>query len=200
MAQNVLISCSCGNVRGHLSEAGPDHGDHFTCYCSDCRDFVRLMGLEERALDDHGGVSVYQTRVGKMSIDAGLDHLAAVHMTDKPTTRWYASCCNTPFFNTINKAKPAFLSVVTTCLAANDTVEVLGPSRGNIFPEEADPPHPAGKSPSKFGMMLRFAPRIVKDTFGGDWRKSPLFDAETLEPIVEPRPLTQDERVRLGRG
>ena len=187
-------------VRGRLKSAGPDVGDRFICHCSDCRDFIRLLGKENEALTDYGGVSVYQTRVAQLVITQGLDQLAAVHMTEKPTTRWYTKCCNSPVANTLSKAKPAFLSLQTIVLDAERVEEVLGPSKGNIFPQEASRPNPPGKSPSAIGMSLRFLPRILRDSFGSAWRKSPFFDPETKEPISEPRHLTGEEKQRLGRA
>ncbi len=199
MGQEISLSCSCGKLRGRLKEAGPDVGDRFICHCSDCRDFIRFLGKEEEALTDHGGVSVYQTRVAQLEITQGVDQLAAVHMTEKPTTRWYTTCCNTPVCNTLSKAKPAFLSLQTVVLDPERVDSVLGPSKGNIFPDEATPANPPGKSPSAIGMSLRFLPRILKDSFGSGWRKSPLFDAETKEPVAKPRHLTAEEKLRLGR-
>jgi len=197
MAEDIAISCRCGEVRGTLRYVGPREGDRYTCYRSDCRDFIRLLEHESEALDANGGVSVYQTRVGKLDLSAGTARLAALHMTEKSTVRWYSSCCNTPFFNTLDRAKPPFLSVVTVCCDEMRRDAVLGPSRGDIFPEEANPPLENPTRVSGLKLAAGFLPRIIKDSLGANWRQSPLFDPETKQPIANPRRISAEERASL---
>lgn len=176
-----------------LHDVGPEEGDRYTCYCNDCRNFIRVLD-KERTLDANGGVSVYQTRIGKLELKTGRDKLSTLHMTEKPTMRWYSSCCNTPFFNTINKATPSFLSVILACCDSQRRDAVLGPSKGDILPEEATPPITNPNRVSTFTMARRFVPRILKDTWGGAWKKSPLFDPETRLPIAKPHRVTREQR------
>ncbi|MEM7664629.1 MAG: DUF6151 family protein [Pseudomonadota bacterium] len=197
MAQDLAISCKCGEVRGMLHDVGPDEGGRYVCYCSDCRDFIRVLGRGGDVLDANGGTSVYQTRVGKLELTVGKDRLATLHMTEKPTTRWYSTCCNTPFFNTTNKAKPAFLSVITACCDEDRRDAVLGPSRGDILAKEAEPPLDQPNTVSTLKLVRSFLPRLLKDTFGKGWKQSPLFDPETREPIAKPRRVSQEERALL---
>ena len=200
MAEDVPLSCTCGNVRCVVRDAGPEHGDRLVCHCNDCRDFVRLLGREAEVLTEHGGVSIYHTRVGNLELVGGADSLAAVHLTEKPLLRWYAACCNTPLFSTTDKAPKAFLSINTFGIAPCDRDRVLGPPIANLFVASATRPDPPGKAASILSMLPRFLPRIFKDSFGGGWRKSPLFDPQTQRPIAAPRRLADAEKRRLGRG
>ncbi|ABC63191.1 DUF6151 family protein [Erythrobacter litoralis] len=200
MTQDLAISCSCGTVTGTLHDVGPDEGDRLVCYCSDCRDFIRVLGRAGDVLDDHGGNSVYQTRVAKLELHTGADMLSTLHMTDKPTTRWYASCCNTPFFNTLARAKPPFLSVNTACCDKSRVDAVLGPPKGQFLAEEAEPPIENPKTVSMFKLARGFIPRLLRDVISGDWKKSPLFDPETKEPIASPRRVSPEERATLGEA
>ncbi|GAA4037470.1 DUF6151 family protein [Parerythrobacter jejuensis] len=200
MSDSLAISCKCGEVTGTLHDVGPDKGDRYVCYCSDCRDFIHLLGRQDDVLDAHGGTAVYQTRVAKLELNTGIDKLATVRLTQKPTTRWYAACCNTPFFNTINKAKPPFLSVITECCDAERRDSVLGPSRGDVSAQEAMPPLQSAKPVSNFRMLSRVMRRIFRDTWSGDWKLSPLFDMETRKPITEARRVTAEERTRLDQA
>ena len=200
MKQDLAIACTCGTVTGTLHDVGPGEGDRLTCYCSDCRDFVRLLGRGDDILDDHGGNAVYQTRVAKLELHTGADRLATLHMTEKPTMRWYAACCNTPFFNTAAKAKPPFLSVNLACCDADRRDAVLGPPKGQFLAHEAQPPIENPKAVSMFQLARGFFPRVIKDLLSGDWRKSPLFDPASKEPIAKPRRVTPEERAALGEA
>lgn len=200
MTNDLAISCKCGAVRGVLHDVGPKQGNRLVCYCGDCRDFIRLLGRGDDVLDANGGVSVYQTRVAKLELMTGAEKLATLHMTDKPTMRWYAACCDTPFFNTLATAKPPFLSVITECCDADRRDDVLGPPNGHYLAEEAEPPLASPQKVSMFKLALGFVPRMLGDLLSGDWKKSPLFDAETKEPIAKPRRVSTEERQQLRRA
>ena len=200
MAQDLPLSCTCGKVRCTLHDAGPETGNRFVCFCSDCRDFIRLLGREDEVLTEHGGVSVYHTRVGHLELVEGAQNLAAIHLTEKPLMRWYSACCDTPFFSTSNKPQKAFLSVNTFTIDPARLETVIGAPVFNVFANEATRPDPPGQSPSLMAIIPRFLPRILMDSLGGGWRKSQLFDADTHEPIAAPRRLTAAEKQRLGRA
>ena len=190
---DLPFTCTCGKFRAVLHDVGPREGDRLTCYCSDCRDFVRVIGRAD-LLDANGGNAVYQTRVAKLEIIEGAELLATLHMTDKPTMRWYSTCCNTPLFNTLPKAKPAFLSVNTSAFDTAKVDAALGPSKGDFLAHEAEPPLENARPVSQFKLALGFIPRLFKDTFFGGWKKSPLFDPETREPLAKPRRVSAEER------
>ena len=196
-ASNTLrFSCSCGKVSGRVEQATPSEGDHVVCHCTNCQAVPRFLGAEDRILDRAGGTALYQSRCARLHIDKGKDLLAGLHVTEKPTLRWYASCCNTPMFNSYANGK---IPYVTTLLANCDAAgrEGIGEPIGHLFLDDAPGDTSDLKPLSMNALMRRFFKRMVKDIFSGDRRRSPLFDARTLQPIAEPRRLNADERARL---
>ena len=191
------FSCACGAVTGTIAAATPAEGDFVYCHCTDCQSVPKYLGAEDRILERAGGTALYQSRCARLSIATGKDRLAGLHMTDKPTLRWYATCCNTPMFNTYANGK---LPYVTTLLAncEADGRAALGEPIGHLFLQDA-PGDTEGLRPLSMNALLRrFFKRMVKDIFSGDRRRNPLFDPNTLEPIAKPRRLTPAERARLG--
>ena len=97
---DLAFSCACGTVTGVVKDVGPGEGDHVYCHCTDCQSVPKFLGAEDRILDEAGGTELYQTRCARLTFHSGKDQLAGLHMTDKPTLRWFAKCCDTPMFNT----------------------------------------------------------------------------------------------------
>jgi hypothetical protein len=97
---DLSFSCRCGSVAGILIKPGPSVGDHVVCHCTDCQAFAKRLNAEDRILDLHAGTALYQGRCATMRLLGGRDLLACLHLTQKPTLRWYARCCDTPMFNT----------------------------------------------------------------------------------------------------
>ena len=196
---SLEFACKCGAVTGVVEQVSPGEGDRVVCHCTDCRDLVRHLGQEARVLDELGGTDLYQSRCARVKLHSGREHLASLHMTEGKTLRWYASCCNSPMFNTYANGKVPY---VTTLLANADGAkadDLLGPPIGHVFAEQATGDASA-LTPMPFNrLMRRFLKRMIKDLFAGDRRRSALFDAKTLEPIAKPRRLTQAEQKALGR-
>ncbi|WP_345725514.1 DUF6151 family protein [Qipengyuania mesophila] len=186
-------------MAGEIEKATAAEGDYVVCHCTDCRDLVRHFGHEARLLDAHGGTALYQSRCARMRIDRGRERLAELHMTEGPTLRWYASCCDTPLFNTYRNGR---IPYVTTLLANCDAAAraSLGEPLGHLFIGDATGDTSGLKPLSMNRLMRRFFPRMIKDILSGDRRRSALFDPETLEPIAKPRQLTQAEKHALGRA
>lgn len=190
---DLPISCVCGEFSAVLHDVGPEEGTRLVCYCNDCRDFVRVLGRPE-LLDEYGGNSVYHTRVGKLEIIAGAEKLATLNMTNKPLLRWYSTCCQTPLFNTSDKAKPPFLSVNIGVVDRDEANKLLGPAQGRFSAKLAKQDLPAGQDRSVIWLAARVIPRLLRDTLSGAWKKFPLFDAETRKPIAASRKVTLEER------
>ena len=194
---DMTFSCACGTVAGTITDVGPKQGDYVYCHCTDCQAVPKLLGAEERILERAGGTALYQTSCARLSLASGKDKLAGVHMTDKPTLRWYASCCDTPLFNTYANGKLPY----TTILLANCDEAgraALGEPRGHLHLADA-PGETDDLKPMSMAALLRsYFKRLVKDLFSGDRRRNPLFDPKTLEPIATPRRLTPGERAALG--
>lgn len=199
MASDLSFACDCGTVTGTVLGVGPDQGDHVVCHCSDCQNLTHHLGHAGRVLDAHGGTSLYQTRCARMRIDTGRDRLACVHLTDKPTLRWYAACCGMPLFNSYANGK---IPYVTIQLAACDPVmrhRLAGPPRGHLFTADGIGDTGALPQMSMGTLMRRFFPRMIRDIVSGDRRRSALFDAKTLEPVAKPHRLTAEEMLALPR-
>lgn len=185
-AADLPFACHCGSVRGALLAAGPEAGDHVVCHCTDCQSFATRLGQAERILDANAGTALYQTRCARMRITAGADRLACLHLTDKPTLRWYAACCDTPMFNTYKSGRiPYITTLVANCDAARRKA-LLGPPIGHLFTQEATGDTGNLEPMSMLAMMRRFFPRMVADILTGDRRRSALFDSRTLDPIATP--------------
>lgn len=132
-----------------------------------------------------------------MSFASGRDKLAWVHMTDQPTLRWYASCCDTSLFNTYANGKLPY----TTILLANCDKAgraALGEPRGHLHLADASGETDDPKPMSMAALLRSFFKRLVKDIVSGDRRRNPLFDPKTLEPVATPRRVTPQEREALG--
>lgn len=199
MSSDLAFACQCGSVSGTLLDVGPGQGDHVICHCTDCQDLTRHLGHAAAVLDAHGGSALYQSRCARLRLDTGGEHLACLHMTDKPTLRWYASCCGMPMFNTYANGKVPY---ITTQLAACDLAKraaLAGPPLGHLFTQDGIGDTSALPKMSMGKLMRRFFPRMVKDLLSGDRRRCALFDAKTLQPIATPHRLTADERQALGR-
>lgn len=198
-SHDMPFACECGKVAGVIEHATVRDGDHVVCHCTDCRDLVRHFGKQSRILGPLGGTALYQSRCARLRLHRGKEQLAGLHMTGGPTLRWYAKCCDTPLFNTYKNGR---IPYVTTLLANCDTAsrERLGQPLGHLFLSDVEGDTSALEPLSMNRLMRRFFPRMVKDIFSGDRRRSKLFDSKTLEPVVTPRRLSDAERQPLGRA
>lgn len=197
MTSDLPFACECGTVSGTLRIGA--EGDHLICHCSDCQNLAHYLG-HERLLDAQGGTALYQTRCACMRLDTGRDRLACVHLTDKPTLRWYAACCRMPLFNTIATGKLPFITVQLGACDPAALGRLLGPPRGHLFTQDGIGDTSRLPKMSMVTLMRRFVTRAIKDIVSGDRRRAALFDAQTLEPIATPHRLTDAERQALKRG
>lgn len=197
MSSDLAFACTCGTITGTLTHVGPAEGDHVICHCTDCQDLTHYLGHAARVLDTQGGTSLYQSRCARMTIRSGREQLACVHLTDKPTLRWYAACCRMPLFNSYRNGK---IPYITTQLAACDPAArdpLTGPPLGHLFTEDATGDTGALRKMSMGRLIRRFFPRMIRDIVSGDRRCCELFDSKTLEPIATPHRLTAEERQAL---
>lgn len=186
MAGDVHFSCQCGSVSGALRQAGPRNGDHIVCHCADCQKFVSFLGAEDRIFSTYRGTALFQGRCAAMHLVSGTEALECVHLTEKPTLRWYAACCRVPMFNTYANGRVPYISTLLANCRVEEIDRHIGPAMGHLsLPDEAQVN--ADLVPMSFGnLMRRFSVRMIKDTVSGDRRRSALFDPATLEPICRP--------------
>lgn len=186
-APALSFSCTCGTVTGTLSPVGPHVGDHVVCHCTDCQAFATRLGAADRILDAHAGTALYQGRCASMRLHTGRDRLACLHLTDKPTLRWYAACCDTPLFNTWRNGRvPYITTLVANCDAALRD-RLLGPPIGHLFTTEATGAVDHLPTLSIARLMRRFFRRMIRDLLSGDRKRAALFDPVTRAPIATPQ-------------
>ncbi|MBQ1498542.1 MAG: hypothetical protein IIZ38_09525 [Sphingomonas sp.] len=137
-------------------------------------------------LDQNAGTALYQSRCAKMRIVTGRDQLSCLHLTNKPTLRWYARCCDTPMFNTYRNGRIPYITTLVANCDSDQRERILGSPIGHLFTNEAtgDVRHLIPLSMAK--LMRRFFRRMIVDIFAGDRRRSELFDPVTLDPVASP--------------
>lgn len=186
MRPDLSFSCYCGTIAGKLKEPGPRVGDHVVCHCTDCQAFADGFGAADRILDEHAGTALYQGRCATMHLISGRDQLACMHLTNKPTLRWYAQCCNTPMFNTYKNGRIPYITVVVANCDSEQREPLLGLPIGHLFVEEGSGDISLLSRLSMFKLMRRFSRRMMIDILTGDRRRNELFDPVTLDPIALP--------------
>lgn len=191
MAQDLILTCRCGQFRARLAGEALPGGTHLVCYCKDCRAFARHLGAEETLLPG-GGSPLYQTTPNHLTIEAGAEHLACLRLGPKGILRWHTTCCNTPIANTM--PKPTIPFVGLSRVTVNDAdVPMLGPVIGDAFTKYVLPGQGAPTKDRGMGRLFwRFARRALAAYLAGA-RQSPFFD-DAGTPIREPRILSREER------
>jgi Family of unknown function (DUF6151) len=193
VSQDAALSCTCGALRGTLTDVSSRTGNRFVCYCDDCQAFAHYLDRAD-ILDVWGGSDIFQVASGQVRIDNGLEQLRCLRLSEKGMYRWYAGCCRTPVGNMMGASFP-FIGVLRPFLAA---AAPTGPPVGHIlgkFAKGGCPPHASPRVP------LRIVPRIVKNA--GRWllfhRHEPqvFFDRATKRPVAEPKVLTPAERAKV---
>ena len=186
---DLAFSCRCGTLKGVLHSVSPTTGSHVKCYCCDCQAAAHHLGAVE-VLDEHGGTEIYQTIPAEIELTEGAEKLACMRLSPKGLMRWYASCCNSPLFNTLASAKLAFVGVHVRACEKN--AEAFGPLVAVVNTGGAiDPP----ENLKDFGMR-RAIWGFVRRNLGAKLRgrtENFFFDANR-NPIVTPYVLTLEER------
>jgi hypothetical protein len=196
---SLPLRCRCGAVRGVAREAEPSKINHCFCYCDDCQAFAHYLGRADDVLDAHGGTEITQMSPANVAFTSGTDKIAAIRLTDKGLVRWYAGCCNTPIGNTMAASGVPFIGVVQALIAAPSSA--LGPIRGRGFAKSAKGGRDAVPKDSLPDLVMvgRVLAKLLRWRLRGDHKRSPLFDAVTGRPLVEPRVLSPAERDDLRR-
>lgn len=181
-AQDVGFACSCGTVQGRLSGLTPKTGDQLRCHCADCRRAVIWLGQPDPG---PGGVGYLQTTPAHVSFNGAA--LKAFIWKNKRLMRWYAPCCNTHMFNTLDSAKWPFASFNMNTLQAPSP---LGDVTVHGFQDTSDG---APKHIRMGGFMWRFAKRALRARLTGTWRDTPFFE-RSGKPKAPVQTLTRSDR------
>lgn len=192
----MQLRCRCGAVRGEMDAARAFV--RATCYCKDCRAFVRFLGQPD-VLDASGGVDVVPTAPATIRITAGNEHVACMSLSPKGLLRWYASCCRTPLANTPRDAKQPYAGMMTVCFdAAPQAVDAAFGPRDRIVLNTGSATAPVRATPITF---LTGGLRILAGVIGALFRRersSPFFDASG-RPLSEPEVISVEQRAALER-
>jgi hypothetical protein len=186
------LQCQCGTIKGVVAD--PGNSNHCVCYCKDCQAFAHFLGKVDATLDERGGSEIIQVLPRNLTFTQGIESLACVRLTEKGLLRWYAACCNTPIGNTLATPKLSFIGLVHNCLENNAPPlnDSFGPVRAwvNTNGAKGDPkPKVAGQGP----VIWWFLTTVLKARFNGDYKRTPLFRADTGMPVVTPRILSSTE-------
>ena len=196
---DLPLRCRCGAVRGVARDALPSKINHCFCYCDDCQAFAHYLGRADDVLDAHGGTEITQMSQANIRFTAGADKIAAMRLSPKGMIRWYASCCGTPIGNTMPTTLMPFVGVIKAIIDAPSAE--LGPVRGRGFAKSAKGGKDAVPNDGlpELVMIARVLAKVLRWRLRGDHKRSPLFDAVTGRPLVDPRVLDEAEREDLRR-
>ena len=196
METKLDFQCECGSVSGQINDIEVGDGLRFVCHCDDCQVSAHALNHPE-TLDANGGTSAVLLDSSKLNIDNGLNKLATMKVAaikSRPVLRWYCNNCKTPLFNTYDSSYRSFLSFL---LANSNTVEcdrLLGPSMGHVWKKFSVGDVSDKKSANLFKIIARMVRRQIHARISGGFRKTPLFDPQSGEPIATPIVLPTEKR------
>jgi Family of unknown function (DUF6151) len=197
MQLDLPLRCSCGHVRGIVSEFAPASGFRLVCYCKDCQGFARLLDRAD-LLDAAGGTDIVQMPPGRVKLTAGIDTVQSLRFSNR-VFRWYAGCCRTPIANTASGARVPFFGLVHSFIGVEgdgpSRNEILGPPLCRIYQRSATGPLPPdAPAPVSLGLFALRAAKVLGWWWHGLGRPNPFFDDRTGAPLSPPRVVTGSER------
>jgi hypothetical protein len=192
------LQCRCGTLKGLVAD--PHGANRAICYCKDCQAFAHFLGRPAEILDARGGSDVIQVLPRNLTFSQGVEALACMRLTPKGLLRWYAGCCHTPIGNTLATPKVSFIGLLHTCLETDrpSLDDAFGPVRAWVNTKSArGEPKPKTAGTAKVGAW--FFGTVLRARFNGDYKRTPLFraDSDTWIPIVTPRVLSEEEHEKV---
>ena len=182
---DLRFRCECGAVTGHVAVASPAAGNHVVCHCADCRASAIHLGRPDPGAAK--GTGLWQTTPDCVAVETGAENLAIQQLSPKGLYRWYASCCNTPMFNTLRAPRLAFVGIPTDRLSETAP---LGPLIGRAFLKGQNGKY-RHQGFNRIG--FRIAKMMLAANLSGAWRQTPFFDPAG-RPTAPAHVLTRDER------
>ncbi len=188
---DIEIGCHCGQFAAVLKNVSPGTGSHVQCYCKDCQTGARALG-DEKSLMPRGGSDIYQTIPSNLELTKGQEHLACLRLSPRGLMRWYASCCDTPVFNTLGHTKLAFIGVSVPAMKGPEVEKAIGKVIAVVHTKDAqlgpEPLKDYGFNRAGFNVLARHFGALMR----GQAKQTPLFGNGA--PIVTPRVLSKEER------
>lgn len=187
------LKCQCGAVQGYVLNGAPS--SRVRCYCTDCQAFAHFFEPATQILDAQGGTEIVQVCQSRLRFERGLEHLAAIRLTDKGMIRWYAQCCRTPIGNTMADPKMSFIGLIHTALDVPSLEKDFGFSIA-VFNASTALGNPKPQQRGVAGTIFRFMRLVLISRLLGRYKRSPLYTS-TGDLIVQPRVLTELELQNL---
>ena len=187
--KDTRFSCTCGQLAGQIRDVSPATVVRARCFCGDCRAAELYHNQPDPG---EAGVDLVMVDPAKLSIDRGIEHLAAIKIYRRGILRWYAACCGARLFNTVDTPRFAFITVVTHRLE--------DPDAAGLEQARAFVPMGNGKTKHENGAKL-YLPMIARSLarmINGRWRDNPLYDVESGKMRAVPHILTREERREIG--
>ncbi|MDF1801907.1 DUF6151 family protein [Thalassovita sp.] len=188
---SLKLGCQCGSVQVELAPEGVAAATRLRCYCTDCQTEARHLGY---ALPTHQGTDLIHTTPDRVTLLSGQENLAALRLSPKGIFRWYASCCDTPMFNSLPKPGKSFLGLVVHAAETQAADDSVGPVWGHAFTKSAPPGLGApGKDVNFGGIGLGVIRRMLGGYLTGRRKINPLVN-DAGEWNVTPTILTREQR------
>lgn len=183
----VPFSCACGSVKGNLSHATPQGGNHIACFCASCRAALVYCGETDPKPEL---ADLFQTTGDNIKVTQGMEHLVPFAFGPKNLLRWKAKCCGVQICSTPRNPAISIVGLVTDRL---ETKETIGPVHSRAFVPKAN-----GKvGHEKIGGFVKMIGRAIAKRLNGGWKQTPLFDPNTKLPIADVVLISHDEKNAL---
>ncbi|MGH8085105.1 MAG: DUF6151 family protein [Lysobacter sp.] len=189
----IPFRCRCGTLQGEIEPAATYL--RAVCYCRDCQAFARALDREQDVLDPNGGTDIVAIRPAGVRFTMGREQVACLSLSPKGLLRWHSACCHTPLANTPRDPKLPYVGVLVSCMAGESgTLDAaFGARRIALGTGSARGEVAATPVRTTLG-VVRIMWGVLRAKLGGRDRDNPFFDMATLQPVVEPRVLTRQER------
>jgi hypothetical protein len=177
------------------TDLSPRSVNRIVCYCDDCQAFAHQIGRAD-LLDLQGGSDIVQLAPAAMCFTQGQHRIVGLRLKPGGLYRWYASCCNTPFGNTLTPRIP-FVGLLAPAFGKARWDEAVGKPSGAIFGKFAVGEPPSGSTGLNLLLLLRALGRLFGWRFKGQAWPHPFFSRETGAPLYAVTVLSAEQREAL---
>lgn len=220
MNQKLTVSCECTKVLASVNLSEKRKPTRLKCYCIDCQTYAHHLNAAGKHLDENGGTDLLQLSPATLSIQYGKERLGNLNLKPDGIYRWYATCCNTPLFNTPSKVDMPYLGLLTTNITKISQTsrpakgkrsqstkvdeenrekvlnDCVGPVKYGVCAGKQYPMSTAWPVAKGFGIrgIIGTLRNMARWRLRGDHKKSILIDGETAEPLANPTLISLEER------